>query len=280
MHTHRWLKILTLAFLISFTLSAVHCSAQDDIEVSPEGDEDDSQMLMTQTEALDWALPVALCLAATHFSAPILRRFIEPREAIISSIGGGMAASYVFIHLMTELDEGGELVGSKIHHFVLFGFIIYYGIECYLKNSKRGMHAAEPGRLDFAIQIGIGWVYTWLIMYSMPESIQNAGFKIVPALVALVLHLIYSDFHLGKEFPRQYDHWGRFILASAPIIGWAGDVFFFHDNPAVSDLLLALLAGAVIYKLCKYELPDHKKSSFVWFLVGVLVFVGLDIAAH
>ncbi|MGZ0163748.1 MAG: hypothetical protein ACKVII_07515, partial [Planctomycetales bacterium] len=65
MHTHRWLKILTLAFLISFTLSAVHCSAQDDIEVSPEGDEDDSQMLMTQTEALDWALPVALCLAAT-----------------------------------------------------------------------------------------------------------------------------------------------------------------------------------------------------------------------
>lgn len=191
-----------------------------------------------------------------------------------------MAASYVFIHLMTELDEGSALVGSKIHHFVLFGFIIYYGIECYLKTSKRGIHAAEPGRLDFSIQIAIGWIYTWLIMYSMPESIQQAGFKIVPVLVALVLHLIYSDFHLGNEFPKLYDRWGRSILASAPIVGWAGDVIYFQDDPAVSTLLVALLAGALIYKLCKYELPDHKKSNFAWFLVGVLVFVGLDIAAH
>jgi len=173
-----------------------------------------------------------------------------------------------------------SLSAQKIHHFVLFGFIIYYGIECYLKTSKRGIHAAEPGRLDFAIQIAIGWVYTWLIMYSMPESIQQAGFKIVPVLVALVLHLIYSDFHLGKEFPKLYDRWGRFILASAPIIGWAGDVIYFQDDPAVSTLLVALLAGALIYKLCKYELPDHRESSFAWFLVGVLVFVGLDIAAH
>jgi len=135
-------------------------------------------------------------------------------------------------------------------------------------------------QLDFSIQIGIGWVYTWLIMYSMPESIQRGGFKVVPALVALVLHLIYSDFHFGKEFSKLFDRWGRYILASAPLIGWAGDVFYFQDNPAVSDLLVALLAGAVIYKLFKHELPDHDKSSFVWFLVGVLVFVGLDIAAH
>lgn len=70
------------------------------------------------------------------------------------------------------------------------------------------------------------------------------------------------------------------MLSSAPLIGWAGGVFYFQDNRAVLDLLVALLAGAVIYKLFKHELPDHARSSFVWFLVGVLVVVALDIAAH
>lgn len=119
-------------------MAVVPVAAQDEAESSTEETEtENAEKLMGQTEALDWALVVALCLAGTHFSAPMLRRFIETREAKISSIGGGMAASYVFIHLMSELDEGGDLVGSKIHHFVLFGFIIYYGIEYYLKRSTR-----------------------------------------------------------------------------------------------------------------------------------------------
>jgi hypothetical protein len=133
--------------------------------------------------------------------------------------------------------------------------------------------------LEFGIQIAIGWVYSWLIMYSMPETIQETGFKVVPALVALAIHLIYVDFHLGKEFPKLFDRWGRHALASAPLVGWAGDLIYFQDDPAVSDLLVALLAGAVIYKLFKYELPDHHKSSFAWFLTGVVAFLALEFAA-
>lgn len=280
-HVRRWLSIFVLAFLSGSLVTVLPCAAQDGVENTlEEPGEEESQKTMSEDQALDWSLAVAVCLAATHLSAPVLRRFIEAHEAKISSIGGGMAASYVFIHLMTELDEGGELIGAKIHHFVLFGFIVYYGVEYYLQHLKHGVDAAEPRRLNFVVQIGIGWVYTWLIMYTMPESLQKSGFKLVPAVVALVLHLIYSNFHLGNEFPKLFKRWGRFILASAAIIGWAGDVVYFDDNPAVSNLLVATLAGAVIYKLCRYELPDEQKSSFVWFLVGVLVFVALDIAAH
>jgi hypothetical protein len=28
------------------------------------------------------------------------------------------------------------------------------------------------------------------------------------------------------------------------------------------------------------ELPDRQKSRFTWFLIGVIKFVGLDLAAH
>lgn len=279
MGLHRWLLIGILT--IPFSSIAVAVSFADEVSAAAtESAEEEAKPLMGQSEALDWALPVALILAATHFAAPTLRKFIEPNEARISSLGGGMAAAYVFIHLLAELDKGHELVGDRIHLFVLFGFLSYYGVEHFLSHAKRNNRLAERSRLEFSIQIAIGWVYSWLIMYSMPESIQETGLRIVPPLVALVLHLIYSDFHLGKEFPSQFDRWGRIALASAPIVGWAGDVIYFQDNPAVSDLLVALLAGAVIYKLFKYELPEHRQSSFVWFLLGVIAFLALDLASE
>lgn len=94
-----------------------------------------------------------------------------------------------------------------------------------------------------------------------------------------MIHLLYADSHLGREFPSAFDRWGRFALASAPLIGWAGDLFYFENNPAVSGLLTAFLAGSVIYKLVKSELPEERKSDFVWFLVGILVFLILDLAS-
>jgi hypothetical protein len=280
MRIHHWFSIFTLAILFSTSALVVPSLAEDDVpSVETSGEEEEAAKLMDENEALDWGLPVALFLAATHFFAPTLRRFIQANEARVSSLGGGMAASYVFVHLMAELDEGHELVGSRIHLFVLFGFIVYYGIEYFLQNSSSDEKSGESKRLEFSIQMAIGWVYTWLIMYSMPETIQQTGFRIIPPLLALALHLIYTDFHLGEEFTKLFDRWGRMILASAAIVGWAGDLVYFQNDPAVSDLLSAMLAGAVIYKLFKYELPDHQKSSFAWFLTGVLVFLVLEFSA-
>ncbi len=279
MRLHRWLLIAILTILFSSIAVAVSF-ADEQSAATAEITDEPAKPLMDQSEALDWALPVALLLAATHFAAPTFRKYIEANEARVSSLGGGMAATYVFIHLLAELDKGHELVGDRIHLFVLFGFLSYYGIEHSLSHAKHKNRLAERSRLEFSIQIAIGWVYSWLIMYSMPESIQETGLRIVPPLVALALHLIYSDFHLGKAFPTQFDRWGRIVLASAPIVGWAGDVIFFQDNPAVSDLLVALLAGAVIYKLFKYELPEHRQSSFAFFLLGVIAFLALNLASE
>ncbi|MFT5322436.1 MAG: hypothetical protein ACI8P0_000271 [Planctomycetaceae bacterium] len=128
MRLHRWLLIGILTFSFSSIAIAISFADEENAATTENAEEEEAKPLMDQEEALDWALPVALFLAATHFAAPALRRFIEANEAKVSSIGGGMAASYVFIHLMGELDEGLELVGDRIHLFVLFGFISYYGV--------------------------------------------------------------------------------------------------------------------------------------------------------
>ena len=101
----------------------------------------------------------------------------------------------------------------------------------------------------------------------------------MPVMAAMVLHLSFSDADMGAAHPSEFDRAGRFVLASAPLIGWVTDLFVFSANPMVSDVLTALMAGSVIYKLFRHELPDHEQSSFRWFLGGTACFVVLDLLA-
>ncbi len=230
-----------------------------------------------QTTALNWTLAVAVILTLTHFNCPRFRPLIEARKTQVSSFGGGMAVAYVFLHLLVELEEGKEVMGRWINIFVLVGFGVYYGLEHLIRLRHRTAQEREASKLACGTEIAFGWVYTWLILYSLPESVQHNGFNLIPIFPAIVFHLFYSDFHLGTEYPSHFSRWGRHILATAPLIGWLGDLFFFEDNPFVSDPLRAVLAGALIFKVFRYELPDERHSRFLWFLIGMLVFLTLDV---
>ena len=106
------------------------------------------------------------------------------------------------------------------------------------------------------------------------------GLGFLPVIAALMLRLCFADADLGSASPVAFDKAGRFILATAPFVGWATDLFFFADNPNVSDVLTALMAGSVIYKLFRHELPEEGHSSFYWFLGGTICFVTLDFLAR
>ena len=45
----------------------------------------------------------AVVVAAVHLLAPKIRRVLSNKEPIVASFGGGMAAAYVFVHLLPEL---------------------------------------------------------------------------------------------------------------------------------------------------------------------------------
>jgi hypothetical protein len=39
---------------------------------------------------------------------------------------------------------------------------------------------------------------------------------------------------------------------------------------------LSVLAGIILYNVFKNELPSAENSSFVWFAIGVFIFVSVD----
>lgn len=233
----------------------------------------------SNTGVLKWTLVIAVAIALIHLLGPKARRFLEVREAIVNSFGGGMAIAYVFLRLLPELDLGHRLLGDAIHFIVLFGFVFYYCAEHLLSRRTQESSDGSSRHLTFSLYLGFSWIYSWLIVYAMPGQIEESGLHAIPILIALGLHLLHKDYSLGIQHGREFDSWGRYVLALAPLAGWLADTLVETPSEAVSDVLIALLAGSVLYNVFKEELPDHPRSSVRWFIAGVIVYVLLYISS-
>lgn len=248
----------TLMLVIAFLLLASFAYANQEHEVS-------------KSTKLDWTLAVAITLAIVHLLGAPLRCLVRKREAIVSSCGGGMAIAYVFLQLLPELDKGHNLVGNAIYFVVLIGFILFYTLEYHLPLRGSRDTAEHSPRSALYMHIIVSWIYNWLIIYTIPEQLETSIPHTAVGIIAIGLHLSYNDHILGRHYAREFDSWGRYVLASAPLAGGVTNILM-PGNAMVSDLLIAGLAGAILHNVFKDELPDNQRSSFRWFVTGILVY--------
>jgi hypothetical protein len=65
------------------------------------------------------------------------------------------------------------------------------------------------------------------------------------------------------------------VLAGALLVGWALAAVFAPTSPVVVAVLTALLGGSILLNVFKEELPSTGRSSYPWFLVGLVLYAGL-----
>ena len=64
--------------------------------------------------------------------------------------------------------------------------------------------------------------------------------------------------------------WGRYSLAFAPLLGWLASVML-STNELIAELLIATLAGFVIFRVFNEELPKKKRTNIKVFVSGVVI---------
>ena len=79
----------------------------------------------------------ALVLVAIHLAAPLMRPWLKNKERVINAFGGGLAISYVFLHLLPEVAEGKEHLGMYSFFIVLCGFVFFYLANVLAKRSNK-----------------------------------------------------------------------------------------------------------------------------------------------
>lgn len=227
---------------------------------------------------------VTFLLAAGFVAIHLFSRYLPfldsvPRSRLLSA-AGGISVSYVFIHLLPELNKHNEVLESGMLKFLenhtyivaMIGLAIFYGLERMVKKSKK--EQKEELNIDRASQ-GVFWIhitsfflYNGLIGYLLLDGDQETIKGLFFYFIALAVHFITSDHALRKDHKEIYDRIGRWLLAGGILAGWAiGTIFEVSEN--VIAVLFALLAGGVILNVMKEELPEERESNFWAFAAGL-----------
>ncbi len=219
---------------------------------------------------MTWVLLITAVLVAAHVFATHIGRRLDTVEPAAHSFGGGMAVAYIFLNLLPELEKGHEVLGHAVHGIALAGFIGFAGAEHWIHRHRKGSEA------EFKLRIALQFCYNWLLIYMLPEAVEEGLGYALLLTVALGLHLISTDYALRSEYPREFQAWGRWVLAAGLITGYVNDIFHEPVDPYVADIWTALLAGFLLCNVFRDEAPDPR-SHFGWFLAGALLYGGLSL---
>ena len=231
------------------------------------------------TTAVVLALGSALMLAALHLLAPKIRRLPSVPEHVTASFAGGIAVSYVFLHLLPELNEGsrrvrevlGEeesgrspLLGLEIFLVALLGFVVFYGLE------RLAQRKVDDDVGIFRVHLASFLIYNAIIGYTLPLNWRTSVPFAILFTVAMGLHFVLTDRGLEEHYGGRFDRWPpRVMLALALILGWLLAALFVPTSGVFVSLLTALLAGGILLNVFKEEIPSTRRSHFGWFVAGL-----------
>ena len=247
---------------------------------------------LSTSAAVLLALVSALVLAALHLAAPHIRRLPLVPEHATASFAGGLAVSYVFLHLLPELAEGnrelrevlgesGErspLLGLEIFLVALVGFLVFYGLERLAERSRRS-ESRDDDAAVFRLHLASFMVYNGIIGYTLPLDWRTSIPFAILFTLAIGLHFVLTDRGLEEHYGERFDRWPpRLLLAGALLVGWALAAVLAPTSGLVVSVLTAFLAGGILLNVFSSELPDSRRSHFGWF-AGALSAYALLLAA-
>lgn len=242
---------------------------------------------LSTTQSVWVALAIAVVLAALHLAAPWIRGLPGVPENRTGSFAGGLSVAYLFLHLLPEVAHGNEVVGEVlsdvleptplldlgIFFVMLTGFTVFYGLER-LAQRHAGTSTGPPAGV-YWVHLLFFAVYNGLITYTMTLRVRTGLLFAVLFAVAMGLHFVLSDRSLEEHYRHRFDRSGRLVLAAALLAGWALSALAAPTSTLLVSLLTALLGGFVLLNVVKEELPSDRRSSFGWFLGGLVLYSAL-----
>lgn len=246
---------------------------------------------MSVTASLLAALGSVVALAALHLGAGRLRRLPGVPEDATTSLAGGLAVAYVFLHLLPELARGNEEVGRVLGDdlpadfltdvivflIALSGFTILYGMERLAqRHSARGAGETARSPAVFRLHLATYVVYNGIITYSMPLRYRISVAFAVLFTGAMGLHFVITDRGLREHWPERFDGRARAVVAGALLVGWAAALVVAPTSAWLVAALIAFLGGFILMNVFKEELPhDPRRAHFGWFVAGVTIYAAL-----
>ncbi|ELZ05508.1 hypothetical protein [Natrialba asiatica] len=246
----------------------------------------DASAVATTTSGSLLTVLLVIGVALAHFLPDIRSETTRISRHSILSIAGGISLVYAFLHLFPELDaHRGSLAGVELgiatlteHHIYILVFVgvaLFYGLERIATVVDTLPVASKVGisKPVFWVHIGGFVVYNAFIGYVLVQG-QTGTENTVLFAFAMAFHLFGNDEALEQHYQMLYRQRGRWILASAVVVGAVIGAVYTMDD-ALFTILLGLLTGGVVFNAIKDELPRTRESRFWAFVSGALVYAAI-----
>jgi hypothetical protein len=199
------------------------------------------------------------------------------------SVAGGISVTYIFLHVLPELEEWQKLFtaegegGFLKHHLyvvALIGLAVYYGLERAAKLADTPQREAVGVRElssagVFRIHIALFAVYNLLIGYLLVHRDVATVSALALFTLAMLFHFVVNDHGLQQHYPQRYQARGRWIVSGAVLLGWFVGVLLPVSESGVA-IVFAFIAGGNIMNTLKEELPEERKSNYWAFFAGIV----------
>lgn len=230
---------------------------------------------------------VVVAFVAVHVFAGKLHWLSPTPRSQWLSLAGGVAVAYVFVYIFPQLATAqtriveGQLLMALEHHIYLIalsGLVVFYGLERMVKTApqrrEKQLDTGQQTRVElhiFWLHMAIFAVYNALIGYLLVHREGQDAVRILVYGGSMALHFLVNDYALEQHHHTSYQHRGRWLLAAASVVGWIiGLSTQLHQ--VASDLLFAFLAGGIVLNVLKEELPEERRSRFIPFVTGTVVY--------
>jgi hypothetical protein len=215
----------------------------------------------------------------------VRRRLGGRHEDLVASIGGGVAAAYVFVHLLPEVAQGSREVAEVLEEHVilsavqeellflaaLVGFLILYGLDHLAERRERTSGV-------FAVHLGAYAVYNALITYALPTRFRTGFGPAALFVIAMAVHFLLSDRGLAEHYQERFDRVGRPVLLGSLFIGYLLALGFAPTSAVVVSTLMALLGGFILYNVFSDELPGEARVRYPVFLGSAATYAVILVA--
>lgn len=233
------------------------------------------------------SLCFAIAFAVVHLLSKHMSFLRQMPRSKLLSFAGGIAVSYVFVHLLPELNHYQESIHKSkfvkiisffenhMYVFAMIGLAIFYclermGQDVRSNNTDSSNETQTPKKVFWVHMLGF-FMYNFLIGYLLIREETKAMKEMVLYFIALSVHFISNDHGLRHLHKTLYDRYGRWLLSLAVLAGWGVGAITRISEMFIA-ILFALLAGSMVLNVLKEELPEERESNIGAFLIGVVLY--------
>ncbi len=205
------------------------------------------------------------------------------------SFAGGVSIGYVFLEIFPELSHAQETIEhsslpwvayleNHVYLLSLLGLLVFYGLDILALKSrqhnrlKHNHDSTQPA--VFWIHLAAFAVLNVIVGYLLQELTDHTLLRCLLFFSAIALHFFIIDHGLREHHQAPYDHYGRWLLTAAIMVGAIAGRSF-HLEEAGILAVWAFLAGSIILNILKRELPDETQSCFASFMGGATLYTVL-----